>query len=187
MIDFLRVYGTEVGALLLPGETVLDLGPYREPPGDASRLERTPGESGAGIAAADRLVTGFDPLAGGVQTDPRRIDWFLAGSKGSGAPGSAAGQLWRAAAGRGETYFVAVTNRRLLLLAARGVGAQRPFRIAWERPCSAIAGATRRGRLLQAGRVEVAFTDGSTKAWTTGIFSAARARTLIAALTSMGA
>ncbi len=214
MIDFLRLYATEVGALMSPGETVLDMGRYREPPGDASRLERTPDEPGAGVASADRLVTGFDPLVGGIQTDARRIDWFLAGSKGSGSPGSIAGQLWRGAQGRGaqgrgaqgrgaqgraaqgrgaqgraaqgrsETFFYAVTNRRLLLLAARGVGPQRAFRVAWEVPRSAVAAAAPRGRLLQAGRVEVAFTDGSTKAWTTATFSAARARTLVAALTT---
>lgn len=184
MIDFLRVYANEVGALIPPGEIVLDMGRYREPPGDVSRLERTPDEPGAGIPPADRLVTGFDPFAGGVQTDARRIDRFLAGSKGAGSPSSMAGRLWRAARGQGETFFYAVTNRRLLLLAARGAGPQRPFRVAWEVPRSSVVVAARHGRFLQAGRVEVGFSDGSAKAWTTGTFSAARARTLVAALTA---
>jgi len=77
-----------------------------------------------------------------------------------------------------------VTDRRLLLLAARGVGASRTFQIVFDLPRSEVSGAARRGRPLQRGRVEVRFTDGSTKAWTTGMLSAGRARSLVTALTS---
>jgi hypothetical protein len=194
LINYVKVYGAEVAKVLDAGERLLDMGRYREPLiGDESRLLRTPEELSPGVRRlvqkhgplperSDKLVEGFDPLMGGLQVNPRRIDRFMGGISGEGGPASLAGRLWRAPRSHpGSTYY-AVTDRRLLLLAASGPGAA-DYRIIFEAPRAAVVSAARRGKLLfQRGRVEVAFTDGSMKAWTPGLLSSARARSLVAAL-----
>jgi hypothetical protein len=193
LIDYVKLYGSDVARVLAQGEGLVDVGPYREPlAGDESRLERTIDELNPlarGLARRrgpqpprpDRLVEGFDPLDG-LQVNPHRLDRLLGGLSGAGSPESMAGRLWRAArASTGGTYY-AVTDRRLLLLADRRPGAG-DYGILFELPRSAVVSARRRGKvLLQWGRVEVSFSDGSMKAWTPGMVSTGRARSLVAAL-----
>jgi hypothetical protein len=166
------------------------MGLYREPLiGDESRLERTADEAdprrserGEPPTRSDAFVQGFDPLRGGLQVNPRRIDRLLGGVSGAGAPGSVAGRLWRAAKEYDGSTYYAVTERRLLLLGAARPGSGE-YRSLCEVPRAQVASATRRGKiLLQRGRVEVHFADGSMKAWTTAMLTAARGRSLVAAL-----
>jgi hypothetical protein len=192
LIDYVKLYGSDVAKVLDRGETLVDMGSYREPLiGDESRLTRTVDELSPRLRQmveehgpapkSDKIIEGFDPLRGGVQVNPRRIDQVLGGISGEGGPESAAGRLWRAGKGDGSRYY-AVTDRRLLLLAQAAIGSGE-YTIVFDLPRTAVASARRRGKLmLQRGRVEVRFTDGSMKAWTTGLLSTARARSLVAAL-----
>ncbi|WP_159079566.1 hypothetical protein [Plantactinospora sp. BC1] len=192
MINYVKVYGSDVARLFASGERLVDMGGYREPLiGDESRLGRTPEEMGArarrveerspGAMQSEKFVQGFDPFAGGLQTNPDRIDRFLGGLSGEGGPGSAAGRLWRAAKGYGGIAYYAVTDRRLLLV-GNNPGAD-TFDLLFEVPLAQVVAATVRGKLLmQRGRVEVRFADGSMKAWTPGMFSTSAARRLVAAL-----
>ncbi len=194
LVNYLKLYGNDVAAVLRPGEWLIDMGPYREPLiGDESRLDRAVDElsprmrrhveqHGTPPPASDRFVQGFDPLAGGLQVNPSRIDRWLGGPTGEGGAGSAAGRLWRAARAHDGAPCYAVTDQRLLLL-GEGRPGSGDFRIIFELPRAAVASASRRGKLLlQRGRVEVRFTDGSMKAWTPGMLFAARARSLVTAL-----
>jgi hypothetical protein len=194
LINFVKLYGSEIAKLLGEGERLVDMGRYREPLiGDESRLLRTPEELSAGMRRLvaeqgplperpDKFIHGFDPFMGGLQVNPRRIDRFMGGISGEGAPASLAGRLWRAPRSHAGSTYYAVTDRRLLLLAASRPGAV-DYRVIFEAPRDAVASAARRGKLLfQRGRVEVRFSDGSMKAWTPGMLSAARARSLVAAL-----
>jgi hypothetical protein len=197
LINYVRLYGSEVAQVLDTGERLLDMGPYREPLiGDEGRLLRTPDELGPKLRRlieergplperskrSDRFIEGFDPLMGGLQVNPRHIDRLMGGISGEGGPRSVAGRLWRAPRSHtGSTYY-AVTDRRLLLVAASKPGAT-DYRVIFETPRDSVTSAARQGKLLfQRGRVEVRFADGSMKAWTPGMVSAARARSLVAAL-----
>jgi hypothetical protein len=192
LIDYVKLYGSDVAKVLDRHETLVDMGSYREPLiGDESRLTRTVDELSPRLRQmveehgpaprSDKVIEGFDPLRGGIQVNPRRIDRFLGGVSGEGGPGSAAGRLWRAGKGDGSRYY-AVTDRRLLLLAQATVGSGE-YQIVFDLPRSDVVSARRRGKLMfQRGRVEVRFSDGSMKAWTTGLLSTARARSLVAAL-----
>jgi hypothetical protein len=133
---------------------------------------------------SDKFFQGFDLFRGGVQVNPDRINRLMGGISGEGGTDSMAGRLWLAANSRdrgGSTYY-AVTERRLLLLTEAKINSG-DYQILFELPRSAVASVARKGKLLfQRGRVEVRFTDGSMKAWTPGMLSAARARSLVAAL-----
>jgi hypothetical protein len=197
LINYVRLYGAEVAHVLEVGERLLDMGPYREPLiGDESRLLRTPDELSPRLRRlveergplpdrserSDRFIEGFDPLMGGLQVNPRRIDRLMGGISGEGGSGSVAGKLWRAPRSHAGSTYYAVTDRRLLLLATSKPSAT-DYRIIFDTPRNSVTSAARCGKLLfQRGRVEVRFTDGSMKAWTPGMVSAARARSLVAAL-----
>jgi hypothetical protein len=194
LINYVRLYGSEVAGVLDAGERLLDMGRYREPLiGDEGRLLRTPDELSPRLRRlieergplperSDRFIEGFDPLMGGLQVNPRRIDRLMGGISGEGGPGSMAGRLWRAPRSHAGSTYYAVTDRRLLLLAT-SKPSETDYRIIFETPRDSVTSAARRGKLLfQRGRVEVRFADGSMKAWTPGMISAARARSLIAAL-----
>jgi hypothetical protein len=194
LIDFAKIYGPDVAKLLGPDERPLVMASYNEPLiGDESRLTRTVDELsprmrwlidkyGPPPAPSEKFVEGFNPLLGGLLVNYDRIDRFMGGISGEGGPESMAGRLWRAVnkpSGRG--LYVTVTGQRLLVL-SKSV-AEEEFTIVFESPRSAITSARRAGKLLfQRGRVEVRFTDGSMKAFTTAMLSAARARSLVAAL-----
>jgi hypothetical protein len=194
LVNYVKLYGADVATVLEPGERLIDMGPYREPLiGDESRLERTVAEltprmrqyveKRGPLPRSDRFIEGFDPFQGGLQVNPNRIDRWMGGISGEGAPGSLAGRLWRTAKSYGGEMAYAVTDRRLLVL-AEDKPDKGSYEILFEVPRAAVASATRRGKLLfQRGRVEVRFTDGSMKAWTPGFVSAARGRSLVSALT----
>jgi hypothetical protein len=193
LINYLKLYGTDVAKALEQDERLIEMGLYREPLlGDESRLERTTDELTGGPRGSvddhgapgttDRFVQGFDPLRGGLQVNPRRIDRALGGVSGVGTAGSFACRLWWAARHHDGSTYYAVTERRLLLLGTTRAGAG-DYQILLAVPRAQVASAARRGKLLfQRGRVEVAFTDGSMKAWTTAMLSTGRARSLVAAL-----
>jgi hypothetical protein len=194
LIDFVKIYGPDVAGLLGRDERLLVMAGYHEPLiGDESRLVRTVDElsprmrryvdkHGPLPAPSDKFVQGFDPLLGGLLVNYHRIDRFMGGISGEGGPDSMAGRLWRAVKEpTGRSLYVAVTGRRLLVLAMSIPEGE--FTVVFEAPRSAIASARRAGKLLfQRGRVEVRFTDGSMKAFTTAMLSTSRARSLVAAL-----
>jgi hypothetical protein len=201
LVDYVKHFGPAVAKVLEPGERLVDLGLYHEPfVGDDSRLERTKEERsprmrryveayGSLPARSERFFQGFDLFRGGLLVNPDRVNGLLGGVSGLGDPESAAGRWWRAARNderRWDSVEYGVTDRRLLLLTSRSRGrGDTEYRILCEVPRSAVASADRRGKLLfQRGRVEVRFADGSMIAWTAGMLSTARARTLVAALSS---
>lgn len=194
LIDFVKIYGPDLVKLLGRDEHLLAMAGYSEPLiGDESRLGRTVDELsprmrrhidkyGPPPEPSDKFVQGFDPLMGGILVNYNRIDRFMGGISGEGGPESMAGRLWRAVKEPSSgSHYVAVTGRRLLVLSMSIPTHE--FTIAFEAPRSAIASARRVGKLFfQRGRVEVRFTDGSMKAFTTAMLSTARARSLVAAL-----
>ena len=197
LIDYLKLYGTNAAEVLDQGEQLLDMGLYREPLiGDESKLGRTIDElsprlrerverrGGQTVTGSDRFVQGFDVLAGGLRVNPHRIDRIFGRISGVGGRDSVAGRMWRAGRNRvGGTYY-AVTGHRLLLLGTDKVGL-RVYRVLFDVPRAEVASAVRKGKILfQRGRVEIRFTDGSMLALTPGMVSTARARSLVAALSS---
>lgn len=195
LVDYVKVHGDDVAKLLQPGERLIDMGPYSEPHiGDESGLARTVDEMSPRMREwvrktgqsppppSDRLIEGFDPLAGGLQVNSSRINRWLGGISGIGSPGSIAGQMWRTTRQQTKIMTYGVTDRRLLLMIEPAMG---DFHVIFAVPRDQIVSATHRGKLLfQRGRVEVRFTDGSMKAWTPGMLSAARTRSLVTALMS---
>ncbi len=172
LFDFRKLYGAELAAALRPDERLHAVGPYTEPlAGDESRL----GVAGPG---PDRLILGFSFLHG-LLWNHHRIDRALGGVCGVGGPDSIAVRLWRAAEDCPDNTYYAVTDQRLVLLAWR---LPAEFRVVFEVPRSAVAGARRKGKPFQRGRVELRFTDGSMKAFTTGILRTTHARALLKAL-----
>jgi hypothetical protein len=199
LLDYVKIYGPDVAKLLDVHERLLAMAGYSEPLiGDESRLGRTVDELTPRMRRHidkhgppppdDKFVQGFDPLMGGVLVNYNRIDRFMGGISGEGGPESVAGRFWRAMKRPSDGLeYIAVTGRRLLVLSMATSGeatsGDQQFRIVFEVPRSAVASARRAGKLLlQRGRVEVRFTDGSMKAFTTAMLSTARARSLVAAL-----
>jgi hypothetical protein len=194
LINYVKLYRADVASVLEPGEQLIDMGPYQEPLiADGSRLERTVDEVSPRMRRAverhralppspDASAQGFDLLRGGPQAGPDRINRFVGGSCGEGAADSVAGRLWRAAERHDGASYYAVTVRRLLLL-AESLSDSVKYQILFDLPRSSVASAALSGKLFfPRGRVEVRFTDGSMKAWTAGTVFAARARSLVAAL-----
>jgi hypothetical protein len=204
LIDYLKHFGAAAGKVLQPDERLIDLGLYHEPlVGDESRLIRTRDELSPRLRRhvdehgplpprSDKFFQGFDLLRGGLQVNPDRINRFLGGVSGEGDAESLGGRWWRTAKSdqnRWDSLEYAVTDRRLLLLTdkSRGAGGTE-YKILFELPRPTVASAARRGKLLfQRGRVEVHFTDRSMIAWSTGMLSTARARSLVAALSNPSA
>jgi hypothetical protein len=187
LINYLKHYGTDVEKVLQPGERLIDLGLYHEPLlGDESRIAPAAGSG----SSPEKLVEGFDLTRGGLQVNPSRIDRLFGGLAGEGGADSVAGLWWRAVktGDRWDSTEYGVTDRRLLLLTSRTRGAgETEYKIMHAVPRGQVASALRRGRwMFQRGRVEVRFTDGSMIAWSTGMLSTARARSLVAALSGPG-
>jgi hypothetical protein len=195
LIDFVKLNGPDVARLLGRNERLLDMAAYSEPLiADESRLARTVDELGPRMRAhVDKRgwapppshgpIGGIDPLSG-VQVNHEYIPRLMGGVAGAGAPDSMAGRMWRAVkkVGGGALYC-AVTDQRLLVV-AHDLASDR-FAIVFDVPRSAVRSAIRKGKLLlQRGRIELRFTDGSMKAFTTGMLSTARARSLVATLSA---
>jgi hypothetical protein len=193
LIDLVKLNGPDVARLLGRNERLLDMAAYSEPLiGDESRLARTVDELGPRMRdhvdkhgsvppPSNSPVAGVDPLSG-IQVNHEYIPRLMGGVAGEGAPGSMAGRMWRAVTSvKGGALYCAVTNQRLLVV-AHDLASDK-FAIIFDVPRSAVQSAIRKGKLLlQRGRVELRFTDGSMKAFTTGMLSTARARSLVATL-----
>jgi hypothetical protein len=195
LINYLKHFKADVEKVLQPGEQLIDLGLYHAPlVGDESRLERTRDELSPRMRRyADRhgspppssppspsgKLFSFD-LFTGLDVNDDRVARFFGGRSGEGSVDSVAGRWWRAAKDLSSAEY-GVTNRRLLLL-NRPAG-EDAYEIAFSVPREQVAFAARRGKLLfQRGRVEVRFTDRSMIAFTTGLLTTGRARSLVAAL-----
>jgi hypothetical protein len=201
LINYLKHYKAAVEKVLPPGEQLIDLGLYHEPfIGDESRLARSRDElsprmrryadqHGSPPPSSEKLVEGFDPVAG-LHVNDNRIARFFGGLSGEGPVDSTAGRWWRAVkdgAGTEDSTEYGVTNRRLLLLTSRTRSGNTEYKIIFDVPRGQVASVVRRGKLLfQRGRVEVRFTDRSMIAFTTGMLTTGRARALVAALSDAG-
>ncbi len=177
LFNQVKAFGSDVAKVLEPGERLIAMGGYQPPHvGDTSALERPSGEPGSG-----RLVEGADWT--GVQLNPDRVNRAVGGTTGTGGAESTAGQLWREATNAPDGLRKwAVTDRRLLLLVDT-LKKPTEFRIHFAVPRQAIRSARRRGRfVLQWGRVELTFADGSTVALTLAMFDVGAARQMIDAL-----
>jgi hypothetical protein len=190
IFNTLKLWGADVTAQVLePGETLIDMGSLHEPlNGDESRLgledhelsrreRKFLAETGHRFETSDSWLLGID--LSGVHINQDRVHRAMSGLSGIGAPGSIAGQMWRA--GRRDGFLEwAVTDRRLLILRKKA-GKEHTFLYAV--PRSSVAGAVRRGKLLfEWGRVELSFTDGSMLAYVAGFLDIGAARKLVAAL-----
>jgi hypothetical protein len=200
LINYLKVSGPSVRKVLEPDERLIDLGLYLDMFGDDSRLARRVDElparmrryveeNGSPPPRSDQWIEGFDIRLGGLQVNQNRIARFLGGLTGEGAADSIAGLWWRATTNSTEHWDhieYGVTDRRLLLLTHKSsVDEIDPYKILYSVPRSQVVSARRKAKLLfQWGRVEVRFTDGSMIAWCTGMLSSARARSLVATLST---
>jgi len=124
----------------------------------------------------------FDPLAPGLSVDPDWIAAKLGGVNAAGVAGSLADGFSRAVETVGH---ILLTDRRFAVIATdaplRGPITQR---IAFEVDPRAVASIERAPRLLQRGRVRITFVDGSWAMAMMGMFKAAAARRLIAAVSA---
>lgn len=194
----LRRGAPDLSAVLLPGERPLALERIGEPLIGQDRIDNRarraegarrrqadgsrPRSRAASIALAP--VTGLLALIGGPSWGVD-FDRLLGGIISDGEPGSLADQLRQAVAASGiNEAQLLITDRRLALTRADSippVGTQARAELAFAVDRTAVTALTRRGWLLQRGRLRVAFADGSWTAVLTGMFATRAARRLIAA------
>lgn len=143
--------------------------------------------SGIGGSADPRpdVQVHLDPLAPGLSVDPDWIAAKLGGVNAAGPVGSVADGFSRALeAGNGH---VLLTDRRLAVIATdaplRGPISQR---LAFEVDRRVVTSVERAPRLLQRGRLKVAFVDGSWAMLMMGMLHPAAARRFVAALGPAG-
>jgi hypothetical protein len=193
LLNHVKLSGPYVAKVLDPGESLLAIGLYRPTlNGDDSRLalgdQELSGreqshlrETGERLPRSDRFFQGIDWR--GVHVNPRRVNRLLFGLDGDGEADSTAGQMWRAARrpAKGLRHW-AVTDRRLLLLRDT-FDQDHTWQVLFAVPRPAVRSARRRGKfLLQWGRVEIGFEDGSMLAFLTGFLDMGAARHLVRAI-----
>jgi hypothetical protein len=125
-----------------------------------------------------RIVDVF--LTGSIMGRDLHLEQRFLGTNARGAPDSyGVGLRYRLEANHAS--YCLVTDRRLLFVHFRnGLEA---LEVKASAPRAAVASARRRAGLLQFGRVELTFTDGSTLQLMTGIFFTRNAKRLVAVLT----
>lgn len=160
MLDDLTVFSDNIAAGLETGERALFAGLAHYPNGHED------------LGREDRSLS-FDPLTG-VQWAPAEdaVERLVGGTTLVGFPGCLAQQCARAA----ESSLV-LSDRRLLV-ATYNDG---PLRTHWQSPRHDLVRVMHRPRLLQHGRVEFGFGDGSAVRLMLGMLSPRQARRLVAA------
>jgi hypothetical protein len=150
-----KLYAARLAPVLRPGEVALDVWSNRWMVGDDSGL---PDTTDGPRERSDRWVTGFDWLPPFVYLNTDRFERLWFGQVGRGEAGSVAARLHplrEPQAGPG-TRLWALTNQRILL------SADRPVSVVAEVPLASVTRlAYRPALLLQYGRVELTFDDGS--------------------------
>lgn len=108
----------------------------------------------AGRSEKPRPVTGVDlnPFAGGITTDPDYLTVKLSGVGAAGAPG--VGSQFMAALGSDGDALL-LTDRRIMVTRVT------TSEVVVQAPSSSIVYMRAAPRLLQFGRLEIGFTDGS--------------------------
>jgi hypothetical protein len=162
----------QLGGLLAPGETVQMSAPIDLTPGadrsDPPPRPTTPDERGVARRAAEgsadflaSLATGTSPVdLGGAGFDQRLNGAGITGRAGSIAQW--ASTLWQGT----SRHYVTVTDRRLIVL-AEGSALRREggsVKVAGSIERSQVADAEHHPVLVNRGRVELRFVDGSTLA-----------------------
>lgn len=160
MFNDLSVFADNISAGLEPGEQALFAGLAHYTHGHEE------------LGREDRSVS-FDPL-NGVQWEPAEAaaERLVGGTTLVGFPGCLAQRLAAAA-----TEHLVLTDQRLLA----GTYGDGPLRTQWQTPRTQVAEVAHRPRLLQFGRVEVGFVDGSVVRLMLGMLSPRPARRLVAA------
>ncbi len=162
----------ELAAVLEPGEKLLSVGGFHNTwNGDESRFELEDHElpkserdylakHGRRMPTSDNFVQDVDWQ--GIHGNPDRINRFLSGSAGSGAPSSVAGKLWRLSKDKGSLGIWAVTDRRFLIWDERAFKQPRAFEILFEVSRDQIASVRQPlFPLFSWTYIQIAFTDGS--------------------------
>ncbi|MVA76397.1 hypothetical protein GC722_10230 [Auraticoccus sp. F435] len=165
MLDTLKVFRSQIEALLQPGERALFCG----------MAAYFAGHEELGVAAGEG-ADAVDVLLG--VASPRmleRADQLVTGTSLLGWPGCRAQQL-AAAVRRTTQSQLLVTDRRLAVLDTTD------FTLLWDCPRADVLRVRRRGRLGQAGRVVLQLADGSALALVLGTLGTGRARRLVHAL-----
>lgn len=142
----------EVRVLLLPGERPLAY----------ELATQFAGHTGVGGDPRPRPGLHFDPdpLAGGIGADQGWVDSLIGGVNSAGAVGSLADGFTQAL-GVSASMHLVVTDRRLLVVGDEGSLRSTPVRIHFGVDRRAVVRAERAPRMLQRGRVRLAFADGS--------------------------
>jgi hypothetical protein len=177
-IDQTSLYANRVRPLLDVAEQLLWAAYARVALGDESGLAEPP-------STRQRWITGVDVF--GVHWNRVRIDRLIAGRVGTGGPGSLAAQLAGALSFQDDlgARYLAVTDRRLIVLGRRQTRADAPLHLRHAVPRTAVAQARLRSRFLavpQVGRVVLDLADGSSLAVVTGFFLTIAARRLVQSL-----
>jgi hypothetical protein len=197
-MDPLRLYRPELQTILEPGESLSAAALCQRAFG-ADRLERSPDELEHLVRALPERLRG--PAVAAMRAEPRperrweRVaavligadsiirfdpDEAIGGVAAAGHAGSCAARLAAAFGTRSGIHCV-VTDHRLIIaeLTLDPVG----FTPLADLPVATVLAARREGKFLQRGRVVLDFVDMSQLALMTGMFGAARADALVAALT----
>jgi hypothetical protein len=194
-VDYTKIYRADMATLLGPDENVFAVVPYRlafgaePPPATPEEAERRLGSLPRGLR---RRVAdlGTHERPPGNRTLLHRVldfDWpwdrvdvdeKIGGTAVGGAPGSIGVRFADATRDR-VGQFAVVTAQRLAVAHQQ---AKDRFALVAEAPRADVVSAVRRGRLLQRGRVVIAFADGSAIAVNTGILLTKQAKRLVAAL-----
>lgn len=196
------------GPVLEPGEQILAVGLVTTPfigsdaielPSGADRTAEVVRRALEGVDRLPPLGKGFLAVAGAgaavlhpfpvIDID---VDRLLGGQTGHGAVGSVAA-LFKAALARAGSADLLVTDRRLALAVdssdrtVRVEDVEAPAKdVVVSVPRAVVRGVRRRRRPLEMGRIEFAFTDGSSITLTAGAISGRRAARFVDALVRSG-
>lgn len=167
MLDPARVYDTELAALCVPGEDVKA----------ALSFIYSSGQELTAQPTDDRVS--FDPFDGlDVPTWNRATERLIGGVSLDARQGTDASFLV-GSDGRGVAMTTLVlTNARILVVNHKPSKAPT---VGWERPLDSVAGISWSPRLLQFGRIELRFRDGSAVRLMAGMISPLAARRFVRA------
>lgn len=184
LINALRTNGDVTRAVLDAGEVLFALSPAKvgygvtsgprgaEPQVDRTQdrirgsvkratdtVERVEGDGRARRGVVRVLLSPLALLGGGPVFDPGAFPASLLGGRTCEGPGGSTARNVQQAIESSRESFVAVTDRRVVLLNETAPAGS--MEVTWEVPRALVADARRRPRLLARARFELRFADGS--------------------------
>lgn len=187
LIDYWKLEGAKLLPVLHPAERVLAYTATGVSPTREAELVEEPGPPAPAPSASERFDEIVDRALTGSLIHPKHADKAFA-APAFGRTSSVAVRLLaeiRSPENAARELRLAVTDRRVLLLAVDGDQLESPLRMVADLPRDVVSGAEVRSNLLRLsfGRLHLAFRDGSWIEFTAApAMGRARAQQVVAAL-----